>query len=153
MFGVVSAGATSSVTIGTSTKAVTGHRVIASATSTWNTTGTFPTTKTGTIAYSGVSYCNSCHDLRDDNNLGRPAFPHGLSGVVNAAVGATGAWRPAVWLTAGAYAGAPRSAVGAYNDYTGSTVTTDAAGSSILDGTCLKCHRGDATTNGVGLSY
>lgn len=151
MFGVVTSGATKTLTTPAAT--VTGHRVVAAATTNWNTTGAFPTTVTGTIAYAGSTYCNSCHDLADDNNAGKKAFPHGLSGVVNAAVSADGTWRPAVWLTAGAYAGATRYAVGTYNDYTGAATVGSAAGSSILDGICLKCHRGDATTNGVGLSY
>ncbi|PKQ10232.1 MAG: hypothetical protein CVT69_00855, partial [Actinobacteria bacterium HGW-Actinobacteria-9] len=98
MMGVVSSGATATVTIGTETPAVTGHRVIAAATSTWNANGTdFPSSKTNlTIAYAGVSYCNSCHDLSDDNNGGKAAFPHAINGVVDAAVGADGTWRPAV---------------------------------------------------------
>ena len=150
MFGVVSAGATQTVdTGGAITEAVTGHRVIATATSNWNANGTdFPTTLTGlAIAYAPVSYCNSCHDLADDNNGGKKAFPHGLSGVVNTAVAADGTWRPAVWLTAGAYVGATRTAVTPYNDY-----ATPNAGGGIIDGVCLKCHRSSATT-GVGFDY
>lgn len=163
MFGVVSSGATSTVdTGGAITAAVTGHRVIATNTSTWNADSSFPTTKTNiTIAYAPVSYCSSCHDLVDDNNSGNAAFPHALYGVVDSAAGATGAWRPAVWLTAGAYAGATRYAVGPYNAYTvtdingdaDTTDVSDAAGSSILDGICLKCHRGNAGADGVGLTY
>lgn len=162
MFGVVASGAATAVdTGGAITGTVTGHRVIATNTATWNADGSFPTTKTNlTIAYAPVAYCSSCHDLVDDNNSGLAAFPHALSGVVDAAAGATGTWRPAVWLTAGAYAGATRYAVGPYNAYTvtdingdaDTTDVSDAAGSSILDGICLKCHRGSAVT-GVGLTY
>jgi hypothetical protein len=157
MFGVLSAGTTSTVELGSGTgnfKDVTGHRVIASATTNWNANGTdFPTTKTGlTIAFAGVSYCNSCHDLRDDNNLGRPAFPHALSGVVDSAAGADGTWRPTVWLTAGAYTGATKTAVGPYNDYDAAAPPAGGgAGGGIVDGTCLKCHR--SATNGVGITY
>jgi len=154
-FAVVSAGATSTVdTGGAITAAVTGHRVIAAATTTWNADSSFPTNKTNiTIAYAGVDYCNSCHDLSDDNNGGKAAFPHSINGVVDSAVGADGTWRPAVWLTAGAFAGDTRYAVGPYNQYTGDgTTVAGSAGSSILDGTCLKCHRGSAST-GVGFDY
>ena len=147
-FGVVTAGAETSVTIGTTVGAmVTGHRVIASATSTWNADASMGTTKTNlTIAYAPVDYCNSCHDLADDNNAGKAAFPHALSNVVNAAVGADGTWRPAVWLTAAADSGADNAAVGAYNDYIGPD-----AGGGIIDGACLKCHR--SSTEGVGITY
>src|SRR5574340_1029894 len=134
---------------------VTGHRVVAAATSTWNANGTdFPTSATNlTIAYAGVGYCSSCHDLADDNNSGRPAFPHAIDGVIDAAAGATGLTRPAAWLTAGAYAGATRTAVGPYDRYTGDGATVGgSAGSPILDGVCLKCHRGSATS-GVGYGY
>jgi cytochrome c5 len=155
VFGVVAAGAQETGMAGATM--VTGHRVIATASANWNDADNnnaadntiFPTNVTGTIAYAGVTYCNSCHDLADDNNGGKKAFPHGLSGVVNAAVGADGTWRPAVWLTAGAYAGAPRQAVGGYADY--SAAAPGAAGGSIIDGTCLKCHASD--TAGLGMTY
>lgn len=164
MFGVVESGAETTPERGpTGLPSVTGHRVIATNTSTWNANGTdFPTTKTNlTIAYAPVAYCSSCHDLVDDNNGGADAFPHALYGVVDGAAGADGTWRPAVWLTAGAYAGATRYAVGPYNAYTvtdingdaDTTDVSDAAGSSILDGICLKCHRGNAGADGVGLTY
>lgn len=149
MFGVVTAGASSTLS---GMGAVTGHRVVAANTATWNLDARFPTSVTGTVAYAPVSYCNSCHDLRDDNNAGKAAFPHAINGVIDAAAGADGSGRPAVWLTAGAFAGAPRSAVSRYNDYAGGATVGEAAGSSILDGVCLKCHRGSATS-GVGFDY
>lgn len=166
MFGVVSAGASAPVDADNDNLdsagdwTVTGHRVIAAATSDWNATGDYdPATYTGTIAYAPVDYCNSCHDLSDDNNGGKAAFPHALYGVVDTAVGADGTWRPAVWLTAGADASSPRFAVGPYNQYTRVDRNTDgdyadageAAGSSILDGICLKCHADTAT--GLGTLY
>ena len=164
LFGVVTSGATK--TLSTPAATVTGHRVIAAATATWNTTGAFaPATKTGTIAYAGVTYCNSCHDLADTScNAGKAAFPHSITGVVDTTSGADGSWRPAVWLTAGAYAGDPnRAAVGTYNQYVITArnntkggvadAVSESAGSSILDGTCLKCHRGSAGASGVGMDY
>jgi len=125
-------------------KMVTGHRVIASATPNWNSDGSMGTSKTtiGAIAYAPVDYCNDCHDLADDNNAGKAAFPHGITGIVDSAVGADGTSRPAVWLTAGAFAGDARTAVGPLS----------ATGASVTDGVCLKCHRGSATT-GVGIDF
>jgi hypothetical protein len=171
LFGVTTAGATRMVTItNPRDTAVTGHRVIAGATSDWNTAtnpagAVFGTTKTGTIAYAPTEYCSSCHDLADDCNAGKAAFPHSITGVVDASVGADGTWRPAVWLTAGAFAGdTDQAAVGNYNQftvtsrvYTNGNATqnaiSSAAGSSILDGTCLKCHRGAGGTSGVGKTF
>lgn len=156
MMGVVTSGATTVVTIGATTPAVTGHRVIAAATTNWNSLGDMGSTNTaiGQIAYAPVAYCSSCHDLADDNNGGKAAFPHAINGVVNGAVGADGTTRPAVWLTAGAYAGDTRYAVGPYDQYTGNPATVaGSAGSSIIDGVCLKCHRGSGGASGVGLTY
>jgi len=151
MFGVVTAGAAADRSVGT-TKTVTGHRVIAAATTNWNANGTdFPTTKTNlTIAFKPVDYCNSCHDLVDDNNGGKEAFPHGINDVVSATQGKAAGTRPAVWLTAGSGNDVPQ-VVGSYNQYTGGSTITSAAGSSIIDGTCLKCHVSGAA--GVGLTY
>jgi len=152
MFGVVTAGAAAPRSVGT-TKTVTGHRVIAAATTNWNANGTdFPTTKTNlTIAFKPVDYCNSCHDLVDDNNGGKEAFPHGINDVVSAGQGKLAGSRPAVWLTAGPDAETTSTVVGPYNQYTGGAGTAGAAGSSIIDGTCLKCHVSGSV--GVGLTY
>ena len=101
-----------------------------------------------TIAYAASTYCSSCHDLADDNNSFKKAFPHGLSGIEEAATGSDGTLRPAVWLTAGAYAGASRTAVTAYN----AVDATNSVG-GIIDGVCLKCHRGNGGANGVGIDF
>jgi hypothetical protein len=154
IFGVIASGSQMPADVdGQVGKMVTGHRVIADATATWNANGTdFPSAKTNlTIAFAPVDYCNDCHDLADDNNAGKAAFPHGITGIVDAAVGATGADRPAVWLTAGAYAGAARTAVAPLGAMTGGTART-ASGPTIIDGVCLKCHRGSDNT-GVGFGY
>lgn len=132
----------------------TGHRVIADATTNWNANGTdFPSSRTNlTIAFKPVSYCASCHDLTDDNNGGKPAFPHAINGVVSVAQGADGTSRPAAWLTAAANAGEQTKIVGPYSQYTGDGATiTGAAGSSIIDGVCLKCHRSAGNLRGIGI--
>jgi len=157
--GVITAGAPVGAVAGgtfdVADASLTGHRVIAAATTTWNANGTdFPTTKTNlTIAYKPVTYCNSCHDLTDDNNANKPAFPHGNNDVVSVAQGKVSGVRDAVWLTAAADAGSQTKAVGPYNNYavTGTAIYQQ-AGSTILDGICLKCHKGSATS-GIGVDY
>ena len=156
-FGIVTAGASLEVTgvtgLDSMDSHVTGHRVIASQTATWNADLSFPTSKTNlTIAYAPVQYCSSCHDLVDDNNGGTPAFPHAINGIVDSSAGFDGSWRAAVWLTAGAFAGDTRIAVGEYNASGEKAPAASAAGPSILDGVCLKCHRG-STSTGVGFEY
>jgi hypothetical protein len=158
MFSVVTAGATKDVTIGAGLVNVTGHRVIATDNASWNG-ATYGGVFVGKIAWAPVAYCDSCHDLEDDNNSGLSAFPHAINGVVDAdslAVGPTNV-KTAVWLTAGAYAGAPTYAVSVYNDYAGGGVAGGvraAAGATILDGLCLKCHRGAGSGTGdSGVGY
>ncbi|MBE0417479.1 MAG: hypothetical protein IBX63_06925 [Coriobacteriia bacterium] len=157
MMGVVTSGAETTVTVGVDKK-VTGHRVIAAATTSWNADSSFSSTKTNlTIAYKPVEYCNSCHALKDDNNAGKAAFPHSINGVVDSAAKADGTWRVAVWLTAAPNSDTTATAVGPYNQYVvtprGNPVNdiSSAAGSTILDGQCLKCHR--SSTAGLGITY
>jgi hypothetical protein len=155
--GVITAGAPVGAEIAVSdiaSASLTGHRVVAAATTSWNANGTdFPTTKTGlTIAYKPVAYCNSCHDLADDNNAGEAAFPHGNNDVINVAQGKVAGQRAAVWLTAAANSGAQVKAVGAYNNYAATGAATyQQAGSTILDGICLKCHK--SPNSGIGVDY
>ncbi len=157
--GIVTAGTALDIVPGPSgVTTATGHRVIATASDAgltgWNANQTdFPSGKTGLkIAYKPVDYCNSCHDLTDDNLGNKLAFPHGNTDVVSAAQDKIAGKRAAVWLTAGADADSQTYAVGPYNQYTAtSTVTRDQAGSSILDGVCLKCHR--SATAGLGRDF
>ena len=146
---------------------VQGHRVIAAASANWNAGGFNPNvgnvdaagnpitvaiaTKTGTIAWKPVEYCNSCHDLTDDNNGGATAFPHAINQVVSVAQGKVNGVRSAIWLTAGPDADTQTTAVSSYNDYIGGATIDTAAGSSVIDGTCLKCHRGSGA--GVGVTF
>lgn len=155
MMGVVTSGAETSRTIDVAGRMVTGHRVIADATTTWNADGSMGSSKTNlTIAFKPVDYCNSCHDLTDDNNGGKAAFPHAINDVISVAQGKPDTTtRPAVWLTAAPDALTQTTVVGPYNQYTASGLTIQTSnGSSIIDGVCLKCHR-DGAGAGVGLSY
>ena len=61
--------------------------------------------------------------------------------------------RSAVWLTAAPDSTTQSLAVSSYNDYTGGATVGTAAGSSILDGICLKCHKDGASSAGIGSSY
>ena len=159
VFGIIKAGTKLDVVAGVSglaTGTVTGHRVIAAATSNWNANGTdFPSGKTGIkIAWNAVTYCASCHDLTDDNNGGANAFPHAINDVISTAQGKIAGNRAAVWLTAAPDSATQSLAVSGYDQYTvktGGTVVSNAAGSTILDGICLKCHR--SATSGIGIDF
>lgn len=162
-FGVITAGAEGDADLGGSVGVipVTGHRVIAAARDAgaagWNASGVeFPTNKTGIkVAWKASTYCNSCHDLTDDNNSGKPAFPHAINDVVSTAQGKVAGNRAAVWLTAGADSLAQSKVVSGYNQYAavaGRATPDGAAGSTLLDGICLKCHRGSATS-GIGVDF
>ena len=150
MMGVVTAGSETSVTVGVE-KSVTGHRVIAAATAQWDgpSYGSAMTDKP--IAFKPVEYCNSCHDLTDDNNAGKAAFPHAITDVVSAAQGKVAGHRNAVWLTAAPDSDTQSTVVGTYNDYDNEADDGFAAGGGIIDGTCLKCHK--SGTAGLGITY
>lgn len=152
MFGVVTAGAETSRTVAAAGQMVTGHRVIADATAAWagELYGSNMTSGKGiAIAFKPVEYCNSCHDLTDDNNGGKEAFPHAINDVVSVAQGKVAGTRPAVWLTAAPDSATQSTVVGAYNDY--SAADGNAAGGGIVDGVCLKCHK--SATAGLGITY
>ena len=157
VFGVITAGTKLDVVAGVpGLTSATAHRVIATDSSNWNANGTdFPSGKTGIkIAWKPVTYCASCHDLTDDNNGGANAFPHAINDVVSTAQGKVAGNRAAVWLTAAPNSATQSLAVSGYNQYlvaTGGTTVSNAAGSTILDGICLKCHR--SATSGIGIDF
>jgi len=72
----------------------------------------------------------------------KEAFPCAIDSLVSAAQGKAARTRSAGWLTAGSGNDMPQP-VGPYKQYTGDGATVGgAAGSSTIDGTCLKCHVG-----------
>ena len=156
-FGVINAGSMLSVTPGVvGLTSATGHRVIATDSSNWNANGTdFPSGKTGLkIAWKPVSYCSSCHDLTDDNNGGKAAFPHAINDVISTAQSKEAGKRAAIWLTAAPNSASQSLAVSGYDQYTvaaGDSVVEGAAGLTVLDGICLKCHR--SATSGIGIDF
>lgn len=96
------------------------------------------------VAFANVGQCSACHDSIDYRiSSTTKQFPHG-NDVIN---------------TAGVDTGFNSSAWFLLKDYVGGTVTptngrskTDGSLTSGMDGACLKCHRGSATT-GVGFDY
>lgn len=94
------------------------------------------------VAFANVGACKSCHDSIDYRiSSTTKQFPHG-NNVISSA-GVDEGKISAAWFTIGAYLGSPDS-----------TTTVRGTGkTSGSDGACLKCHRADGTTNGVGLDY
>ncbi|MEI8080973.1 MAG: hypothetical protein WCI74_03920 [Actinomycetes bacterium] len=133
----------------TNTLPQTGHRVMATATSSWNSftniKSSAVSSATGrTVAWTDASNCASCHD--SDNGFGAQAFPHVwgvVPGVAITASAPTNGTLTKKWLLVSAYAG-------------GTETTTGANAGSLADGVCLKCHRsgtGGTANSGVGISF
>jgi len=112
-----------------------GHRVGASDETTWTgfSSGSFD--GKGKIAWAPASNCKSCHDSKDA--LGNAGFPHAWGGTKMWLVAAPSSTEQTVALPFGTTANS------GYN----------AGKPQLSDGVCLKCHRHDSTTTGVGLSY
>jgi len=119
----------------------TGHPVYQTAHSNWSETGAM---YTGTVAYADATGCNKCHDVID-STLSKPSFPHNQ---VDAAGHSYDVPHTApsskLWMTKAAYTGATKTTI------TDPLYQTNYAG--IVDGVCLKCHRGTATS-GVGYDF
>jgi hypothetical protein len=137
------AGATTSIRSGATSVSFTGHRIAASATSTWNQNGTVSSgdRTIGTVAWAEAANCKSCHDATD--NYGNAAFPHAW-GAYN--INTNGANSSKMWLTMAANAGAAKVSVGP-------GATADAAAVQLQDGVCLKCHVSSDGSAGVGITF
>jgi hypothetical protein len=112
-----------------------GHRVQASVETTWtgHSSGAFE--GKGQIAWADAANCKSCHDSKD--TLGNQAFPHAWGGTK-------------MWLVA---APSATEATEALPFGTAANSAYNLGRPQLSDGVCLKCHRSDSTTSGVGLSY
>lgn len=125
-----------------------GHRVMAPVTNNWNADGSVSTGRTdiGQIAWAPALGCVDCHDAENGIN-GDTGFPHYTPGASRFLTGAAflGA---ATETTVGAAAANHVEVVGA-GGHSSSGINRWAA---MVDGTCLKCHRGSANT-GVGFGY
>ena len=122
---------------------LTGHRVLATATTTWNeATYGASMTATSTIAWNNAFGCDSCHAAAMSD--GSSAFPHGYVDNTGAVSPKTVAGSSYIWLTYGSYAGSADTTI---------LATTEPDSPLLLtkDGLCLKCHR--SSTAGVGISY
>jgi hypothetical protein len=121
----------------------TGHRVLATATNTWDRTlyGASMATTT-TVAFADAYGCDSCHAAQMSD--GSSAFPHGYVDNTGAVSPKTVAGSSYVWLTLGSYAGSADTTILATTEPDSPILLTE-------DGLCLKCHRDG--TNGVGISY
>lgn len=128
-----------------------GHRVMASVSDNWNAGNSISTSVkvTGKVAYAPADNCISCHDAENGIN-GDYGFPHFTPGAAR-------------FLNIAPYAGGPSEPAGVSLSAS-SAVTTiaptvptsvgEAQGEfSLRDGVCLKCHRGNDTSSGVGLNF
>jgi hypothetical protein len=130
---------------------MTGHRVTALATTTWNrATYGASLTATTTVAFNDAYGCDSCHNALDAN--GDSAFPHGYVDATGAVSAKTIAGSSYIWLTTASDATLADAALLEKID---ANLDGVADATPILlteDGLCLKCHR-DGAGAGVGLSY
>ena len=132
------AGASTSLRSGATTLQFTGHRIAASATTNWNSTGAISSgSRTiGSVAWAAAAACKSCHDATDD--YGNPGFPH--------AWGKSGTLSSKDWLQMAARTGATKTSVG-------QAATADTADLQLQDGVCLKCHIAPNGASGVGITF
>ena len=121
---------------GSGDNSYTGHRIAASATTTWNVDGSKSSaTTTGTIAYDPATNCKGCHDA--DDTYGNKAMPHSWGGTK-------------MWLTVADDQGAAHSNL-PYGTDPGSGY--DENRPQLSDGVCLKCHVASGGTEGVGITF
>jgi hypothetical protein len=132
---------------------VTGHRVTAVATTTWNQSGAYNAFYTGggvagatsQIAWAPSSSCQTCHDAKLSN--GEYSFPHGYTGAGTYVGNVNGA--AYIWMNTAS------SAAGTKTELSKNSALANQANMLLSeDGLCLKCHVAtDAGTKGVGLSF
>jgi hypothetical protein len=139
---------------------MTGHRVTARATDTWDpavygasmTDDPAVAGAPGTVAFSDAYGCDSCHNAAMSD--GSSAFPHGYVDATGAVSAKTVAGSSLVWLTTASDATGSDSAILATDGLRVSPYApSDAEDLGLTkDGLCLKCPR-DGAGAGVGLSF
>lgn len=130
----------------------TGHRVLATVTTTWNQAGEYGAFYTGggeagaqsQIAYNPVSTCKGCHDQKLADNV-RFAFPHGYLNASGAYVGKV-AGAGFIWMTMAADADDAKVVLARGASSTDGVRLTQ-------DGLCLKCHVSAPVGPGIGRSF
>lgn len=101
------------------------------------TTTVVETTQT---AFAGVSDCESCHDQTDPQTSTGFTFPHGQTTAAGAGSNMPDGTRAFLWM--------------GWSGGVGQTLTPITTNDmKAYDGNCLKCHRNNAGTAGVGLTY
>jgi len=134
---------------------VTGHRVYAMNTNTWNEAGEYGAYYSGTtdaagdstVAFNNANGCKSCHDAT--TAWGSKAFPHGYVGTGGTGLTSGSSDAALIWMLAGA--DADDGKVVASTNGIGQGNGKNAALTS--DGLCLKCHLSGDRTAGVGVTY
>jgi hypothetical protein len=126
--------------------AMSGHRIAAAATSTWQSaSGQVSSSKmTGVaVAWAPATNCKSCHDSQDV--FGNNAFPHswGQDAAGN---------KTRMWLLQASNAGATKTAL-PQNNASPSSYGIGKGQAELYDGVCLKCHVAGTGTSGVGLTF
>jgi hypothetical protein len=135
-YATAAAGASTNVQNAAAFQGFSGHRIAASATTTWNVDGSKSSGLfSGTVAWAAAANCKSCHDAND--TFGNKAFPHSWGGTK-------------MWLTSAANAGAAASNL-PYGTAPGSAYNVNRP--QLSDGVCLKCHVASGGTDGVGITY
>jgi len=132
---------------------VTGHRVFAMNTNTWNENDEFGAHFSGTtdqpgdstVAFNNAQGCKSCHDAT--TAWGSKAFPHGYVAANGAASGSSETSAALIWMLAAGDADDAKIIASQQNLLDGK------AGALTSDGLCLKCHRNGDRTAGVGITY
>jgi len=134
---------------------VTGHRVYAMNTNTWNEADEYGAYYSGltdaagdsTIAFNNARGCKACHDA--NTAWGSKAFPHGYVSTNGVASTSSETSAAQIWMLA---AGDADDAKGVASiDALGQGNGKNAALTS--DGLCLKCHLSGDRTAGVGVTY
>lgn len=135
---------------------VTGHKIIAAVSTTWNEDGSKGAYYSGMVSgvagdsqvvFNAATGCKSCHDARfGDQTTGALAFPHNYVNSVGGVAAKTDLGSSYVWLTTGADSAAAHVVAGKTQAGSADSVGTE-------DGLCLKCHRSGNGISGVGQTF
>lgn len=150
------ANASASNMAGTQAGKFSGHRTMASVTTTWNATGAKKSSGYKSnikIADAPATGCTSCHDADNGYNTGTKAFPHNWGVVTGETIVYDAGLnefenQTFAWLLKKADSTSVETTVGGV---AGKTAHAGATGGTLSDGVCLKCHKW--TAGGVGATF